>query len=129
MDKWFMSQALSRLPNTLVNVKSLIGHKGFNFQNPNKVRSLIGAFCHGNHHLFHAADGSGYHFCAEQIIKLDSINPQIAARLARSFDSWRRIEGNSKKEAKKALQTIKDCEQLSTDTSEIVSRALATAQP
>ena len=45
LDKWFMSQALSRLPNTLVNVKSLIGHKGFNFQNPNKVRSLIGAFC------------------------------------------------------------------------------------
>ena len=127
LDKWFVVQALSRLPDTLTNVQTLIEHKDFNLQNPNKVRSLIGAFCHGNHHLFHSADGSGYKFCAEQIIKLDSINPQIAARLARAFDSWSRIEGNSKKNAENALQSIKDFKELSTDTMEIVSRALGSA--
>ena len=129
LDKWFVVQALSRLPNTLANVQSLIEHKDFNLQNPNKVRSLIGAFCHGNHHLFHSTDGSGYKFCAEQIIKLDSINPQIAARLARSFDSWSRIEGNARKKAENALRSIKDFKELSTDTLEIVNRALGSALP
>ncbi len=124
LDKWFVSQALSRLPGTLSAIKSLLGHKSFNFKNPNKVRSLIGAFCHGNHHLFHLPDGSGYSFCAEQVIKLDAINPQIAARLARAFDSWRRIDGASQKLAGNALRTIKNTRGLSTDTFEIVSRAL-----
>ena len=129
LDKWFVVQALSRLPNTLANVQSLIEHKDFNLQNPNKVRSLIGAFCHGNHHLFHSTDGSGYKFCAEQIIKLDGINPQIAARLARSFDSWSRLEGTSRKKAQNALRSIKDFKELSTDTLEIVNRALGSALP
>ena len=128
LDKWFVSQALSRLPNTLDRVKSLVEHEAFNIKNPNKVRALVGAFCHGNHHLFHSKDGNGYDFCAKQVIKLDSINPQIAARLARAFDSWRRIEGESRKDAESALQSISDYKDLSTDTLEIISRALGTYQ-
>jgi len=124
LDKWFVTQALSRLPDTINQVKSLLNHVDFNLKNPNKVRSLIGAFCHGNHHLFHSTDGSGYAFCAEQVIKIDSINPQIAARLARAFDPWRRAEGTTRQHAKTALESIRDSRALSNDTFEIVNRAL-----
>ena len=125
MDKWFAVQATSRLPDTLAAVKRLMSHPGFNLKNPNKVRAVIGGFCQGNHVRFHAADGSGYAFAADQVIALDPLNPQVAARLARSFDRWRRFDAVHQRHARSALERIRDTSGLSKDTTEVVTRALA----
>ena len=125
LDKWFAVQASAPQNNTLDHVRSLLQHADFSMSNPNRVRSVIGVFCHGNHRNFHAADGSGYAFAAEQVIALDSTNAQIAARLARCFDRWRRFDESHQRHAEKALQTIIDSESLSKDTHEVVSRALS----
>jgi aminopeptidase N len=125
MDKWFAVQATSRLPDTLAAVKRLMSHPAFNLKNPNKVRAVIGSFCQGNHVRFHAADGSGYAFAADQVIALDPLNPQVAARLARSFDRWRKFDAIRQKHAKAALERIRDTAGLSKDTTEVVTRALA----
>ncbi len=125
LDKWFSVQASSRLPATLVDVRALMAHSAFDIRNPNKVRALIGAFCQGNHVRFHAADGSGYAFAAEQVITLDPINAQVAARLARAFDRWRKFDAGRQAHAQAALGRIRDTTGLSNDTYEVVSRALA----
>jgi len=126
MDKWFAVQATSRLPDTLAAVKRLMSHPAFALKNPNKVRAVIGSFCQGNHVRFHAADGSGYAFAADQVIALDPLNPQVAARLARSFDRWRKFDTIHQKHAKAALERIRDTAGLSKDTIEVVTKALAT---
>ena len=125
IDKWFAVQARARHPDTLEQVITLHSHEGFDMRNPNRVRALIGSFCHGNHLCFNAADGRGYAFAAEQILALDPINPQIAARLARAFDRWRRFDAPRRAHAEKSLQAIKNTEGLSNDTYEVVSNALA----
>jgi aminopeptidase N len=125
LDKWFAVQASSRLPGTLDEVRALLAHPSFDRGNPNRVRALIGSFCHGNHAGFHAADGAGYRFAAEQIALFDPLNPQIAARLARAFDRWRKFDAGRQAHARAALDDILGLPGLSRDTAEVVSRALA----
>ncbi|MCC7079994.1 MAG: aminopeptidase N [Burkholderiales bacterium] len=125
LDKWLAVQATSRLPGTLAEVRALMGHPAFDPKNPNKIRALIGSFCHGNPVRFHAADGSGYAFCADQVIALDPRNPQVAARLARAFDRWRRFDAGRQAHARAALERIRSAPQCSRDTLEVVTRALA----
>jgi aminopeptidase N len=125
LDKWLAVQATSRLPATLVEVRRLMQHPAFDLKNPNKVRALISGFCHGNHVRFHALDGSGYSFCAEQVIALDQMNPQVAARLARAFDRWKRFDAARQNHARAALEGIRAVSGLSKDTLEVVTRALA----
>jgi aminopeptidase N len=124
IDKWLVAQSTSRLPGALANVRRLLGHASFDIRNPNKVRSLIGGFCQSNAVRFHAADGSGYAFAAEQIRALDAINPQIAARLARGFDRWRKLDAGRQAHARAALEHIKASMALSKDTGEVVDKAL-----
>jgi aminopeptidase N len=89
LDKWLSLQASSPLPGTVGSVRALMKHSAFDMKNPNRVRSLVGAFA-GNQIRFHAADGSGYALVGETIRALDSINPQVAARMAGAFENWRR---------------------------------------
>jgi aminopeptidase N len=124
VDKWFTMQAAA--PGTdMAKVRSLMGHKAFSMKNPNRARSLIFAFCNGNPARFHSPDGSGYAFWAEQVMALDAINPQIASRLARSLDRWRRFAPALQVQMKKALQQVAGKKKLSNDLREIVSKALA----
>jgi len=125
LDKWFAVRATSRLPDTLDTVKRLMLHPAFTLKNPNRARSLISSFCHGNQVRFHAADGSGYIFAADQIIAIDALNPQVAARLARSFDRWRKFDAARRLHSQGALERIRDTAGLSKDTFEVVTRALA----
>ncbi len=125
VDKWFAVQATSRLPGTLAQVKTLMKHHAFSIKNPNRARSVISSFCNGNHVNFHAADGSGYAFAADQVIALDALNPQVAARLARSFDRWRKFDAGRQQHAKKALERIRGTAALSKDTMEVATKALA----
>jgi aminopeptidase N len=123
VDKWLAVQAGSRLPGTLAEVKKLLAHPAFDIRNPNKVYALIRSFC-GNHVRFHAADGGGYQFLAEQVIAIDRFNPQVAARMARAFDRWKKFDAGRRKLASAALVRIRDAKGLSNDVAEIVTKAL-----
>jgi len=124
MDKWFTMQAVKPGDKTLHTVQALMKHAAFSIQNPNKVRALIGVFAMLNPTGFHAADGSGYAFHADQVIELDGLNPQIAARMASAFNRWKRYDDNRKALMRAQLQRIAATESLSGDVSEIVSNAL-----
>jgi aminopeptidase N len=91
LDKWMSLQAGSPLPETVAAVRGLMRHPAFDIKNPNRVRALIGAFS-VNHLRFHNDDGSGYRLVGEAIRTLDPMNPQVAARMAGSFESWRRYD-------------------------------------
>ena len=86
LDKWFDLQAQSARSDTLAVVRTLIAHPRFNARNPNRVRSLVGAFALRNFARFNAADGAGYTFAAEQVRALDTINPQLASTIAGAFN-------------------------------------------
>ncbi len=124
VEKWFAIQAASDLPDILEKVKNLMQHEAFTLTNPNKVRSLIGRFCAGNIAHFHAADGSGYKFLADQVLALDSMNPQIAARLIQSMSRWRRYDEKRQGLMKTQLERIVGHKGLSKDVYEITSRSL-----
>ena len=124
VDKWFAMQAAA--PTTDVNhVRELMTHKAFTLRNPNRARSLVSTFCAGNPVGFHAPDGSGYGFWAEQVIALDALNPQVASRLARAMDRWRRYTPDLQAHMKRALQQVAGQAKLSNDVREVVSKALA----
>jgi len=91
LDKWMSLQASSPLAETVTSVRGLMKHPAFDIKNPNRVRALVGAFS-VNHLRFHNEDGSGYRLVGEVIRTLDPMNPQVAARMAGSFESWRRYD-------------------------------------
>jgi len=123
VDKWLAVQAGARLPGTLARVKALLSHPAFDIKVPNKVYALIRAFS-ANHVRFHAADGAGYAFLADRVIELNALNPQVAARMARGFDRWRKFDAARQAKARAALERIRDAEGLSRDVAEIVGKAL-----
>jgi len=125
VDKWFRVQATSRLAGTLERVKTLAAHPAFDLRNPNRARSLLHAFALENPPHFHAADGSGYRWIAEQTVALDRLNPQVASRLARAFDRWRKYDAGRQAHARQALESIRAAEGLSGNVAEVVGRALA----
>jgi aminopeptidase N len=125
LDKWFAVQATSRLPDTLDEVKRLVKHADFDIRNPNRARSVIGSFAMGNPVRFHAADGAGYAFVAEQVAQLDTLNPQVAARMARSFDRWRKFDAGRQAHARAALERLRGHAGISKDLLEVVTKALA----
>ncbi len=125
VDKWLILQAGCTLPGTLDRVKKLTTHPGFSHKNPNKVRSLIGTFCAGNHGQFHAADGGGYLFLGDQVILLDPLNPQIAARMLTPLTQWRRYDPSRQQLMRIQLERIGGQPTLSDDVREVVEKSLA----
>jgi aminopeptidase N len=124
VDKWFMMQATA--PTTdVATVRELMQHPAFTLRNPNRARSLVAAFCFNNPVQFHAPDGSGYAFWAEQVIALDALNPQVASRLSRAMDRWRRYLPSLQAHMKKALTQVSGQGKLSNDVREVVTKAVA----
>ena len=105
-------------------VRALLDHPGFSITNPNKVRSLIGVFSMMNPTGFHASDGSGYQLHADQVIALDALNPQVAARMAGAFNCWTRFDDNRRQLMKEELARVGAVESLSPDVSEIIGNAI-----
>lgn len=124
LDKWFALQASSERADTLAHVKQLMSHPAFNIKNPNKVRALLGAFSQNNPRHFHAIDGSGYAFLTDVLLKMDKINPQIAARLATPLTRWQRLDATRQTLIKQQLQRLAAVE-LSRDLKELVLKSLA----
>ncbi len=125
VDKWFSLQATVPEPGALDKVRSLTAHPAFSLANPNRVRALIGAFAQGNPTQFNRADGAGYEFVADTVRALDPKNPQVSARLATAFRTWRMLESGRRAKAEAALTRLKTTPGLSRDLSDIVERALA----
>jgi aminopeptidase N len=124
VDKWLQVQSTSRLPGTAQRVRELMRHAAFDIRNPNKVYALVRAFCGANPRHFHAADGEGYRLAADVIIELQAMNPQVASRIARCFDSWRKFDAGRQAHARAALQRIQACSGLARDVAEVVGNAL-----
>jgi aminopeptidase N len=127
IDKWLALQAMTPDPATLDRVRALIGHPAFSMTNPNRVRSLIGAFAQSNPTQFNRPDGAGFEFVVDRILELDPANPQVAARMTTAFRSWRALEPTRRARAQAALQRIAAAPKLSRDVGDIAERALADA--
>lgn len=125
LDKWFTLQAASHHIHALEHVKELVQHPDFSYKNPNRVRSVLGVFGRLNMLGFHRANGEGYDFLAEQVLKLDNINPQVAARMVAPFTHWKHLDEARQRKMKNALQTLLDSGSLSKDVYEIVSKSLS----
>jgi aminopeptidase N len=124
VDKWLGVEALSRLPGTVARVRALTAHPAFTLSNPNKVYALLGSLG-ANQVQFHAADGSGYDLMVEQAIALDAINPQVASRLVRNFERYKRFEPGRRASMRAALEKVAAAPGLSRETAEVVGKALA----
>jgi aminopeptidase N len=124
IDKWFSLQAMSYKTDVQA-VRELMQHPAFSLKNPNRARSLIFSFCNGNPSQFHATDGSGYAYWAEQVIALNALNPQVAARLARTLDRWRKYDPALQKKMRAALEEVASTKSLSKDVLEVVTKSLA----
>jgi aminopeptidase N len=127
IDKWFSLQAGApdRGGNVLPAVKQLMNHPDFNIRNPNRARSLIFSYCSANPGGFHRADAAGYVYWSERVLELDAINPQVAARLARALDRWKKLAEPMRSAAREAIARVDAKPDLSNDVREVVSRALA----
>jgi aminopeptidase N len=125
VDKWFSLQAMSSLPDTLARVKRLTGHPAFDPKNPNRLRALVGAFAHANQLRFHAADGAGYAFLADQVIAIDPANPSMAARLVQPLCAWRRQDASRQALMKREIERVLALPGLSSNTYEMAAKSLA----
>jgi aminopeptidase N len=125
IDKWFALQAAIPEAATLDRVRELTGHPAFSLGNPNRVRSLVGAFAMMNQTQFNRADGAGYAFLTDTVLALDGRNPQVASRMMTAFKSWRALEPGRRGKAEAELRRVAAAPSLSTDVRDIVERSLA----
>ena len=127
IDKWFALQAGApdRGGNVLPAVRQLMQHPDFSLKNPNRARSVIFSYCSANPGAFHRADAAGYVFWSDRVIELDAINPQVAARLARALDRWKKLAEPWRSGAREAIARVAARPDLSNDVREVVTRALA----
>ncbi len=125
MDKWFMLQALSPAADVVTQVRSLLKHRSFSLNNPNRIRALIGTFASMNPAAFHAPDGSGYQLLVDVLSELNTRNPQVAARLIEPLIRLKRYDHNRQRLMRQALEQLKGLKNLSGDLFEKISKALA----
>ena len=125
LDKWFAVQASAseRDGHVLARVRQLMQHPDFQIRNPNRARSLITSYCN-NPAAFHRTDASGYVFWSERVLELDAFNPQVAARLARAMDRWRKLVEPYHSAAHEAIRRVAAKEYLSADVREVIDSAL-----
>jgi aminopeptidase N len=124
LDKWFALHANTPRNDILARLDILAGHAQYSISNPNRVRSLVGSFAYYNVMGFHAIDGSGYAFLANYLIKLNAINPQIAARLITPLTQWQKVDKKRQELMQHQLMRISDIPQLSKDLFEKISKSL-----
>ena len=124
LDKWFALQASAPTPGALETVAQLAEHPRFTMRNPNRVRALVGTFAAGNPVAFHRPDGAGYRWVSDKLAALDQINPQISARIATTFRSWRSFEPSRRAKIEETLRQLSEIKQLSKDLQDIVDRSL-----
>jgi len=121
-DKWFALNAQAVGGNGPARIEALLRHPDFKLSVPNRVYALIVTFATANQAGFNAADGAGYRVVADTILAVDPANPQVAARVATGFRSWRMFDAPRRAAAEAQLRRILAAPRLSRDCFEIVSR-------
>ena len=124
LDQWFATQASRPGADALALADALISRPDFDWQTPNRVRAVVAQLTANNPLAFHREDGAGYHWLAQRIAHIDSLNPQLASRLCAAFGLWRKLVPTLSAHAGAALNGLADAE-LSADTRETVSKLLA----
>ncbi|MGY0595483.1 MAG: aminopeptidase N C-terminal domain-containing protein, partial [Paraglaciecola chathamensis] len=124
LDKWFALHSNMERSDILARLPLLLSHEKFSLDNPNRVRSVLGSFAFYNVLGFHAIDGSGYQFLADYILKLNSVNPQVAARIITPLTQWQKFDPKRQELMRYQLARIADCKTLSKDLIEKVSKSL-----
>ncbi len=124
VNQWLAVQAGSPIFGTLNRIESLLSHEAFDANNPNKIRSLVGVFCNQNLINFHQSDGKGYQFLTAEITRLNTTNPQIAARLLTPLTKWRRYDKHRQAAMKAQLELLKNTKGLAKDVYEVVVKSL-----
>jgi aminopeptidase N len=125
IDKWFAVQVAHAKPDAAAQIaERLSQHPDFEWKNPNRFRSLMGALA-ANHAGFHHVSGAAYRFYADWLLQLDAVNPQTTARMSTAFETWTRYDGNRKVLIRAELERIAATPDLSRDTFEMVTRILA----
>ncbi|EJK44028.1 hypothetical protein THAOC_37468 [Thalassiosira oceanica] len=122
LNKWFTAQAVADTPDVLDRVKVLVDHPDFTLTNPNRFRSLIGAFSMNT--AFHSENGEGYEFFRSMVSEIDKLNPQISARMGGALINWKRYSEERGSKMKAELQKLADMKPISNDLFEVVSRGL-----
>jgi aminopeptidase N len=127
IDKWFALQAGApdRGGNILPAVRQLMKHADFQLKNPNRARSVIFSYCSANPGAFHRSDAAGYVFWSERVIEIDAFNPQVAARLARAMDRWKKLAEPYRSAARESIARVAAKPNLSNDVREVITRSLA----
>lgn len=125
LDKWFALHATQPRDDILATITMLSEHPQFSLGNPNRVRSLVGSFAFYNSEKFHALDGSGYKFVTDYLLKLDGINPQVAARIVTPLTQWQGFNADHQQLMKAQLARLLNHKGLSKDLFEKVSKSLA----
>lgn len=125
VNQWLQVQSMAQKPGALIKVRELMAHPAFDENNPNKMRAVVGAFCQANLLNFHASDGSGYEFLAEQVLAVDARNPQMASRLLNPLVKWQMQPESQQSMMLQALKQIADHDDLSPDVYEVVHKALS----
>jgi aminopeptidase N len=124
VEKWLRVQALSRRKETLAEVKALTSHPAFEIKNPNRFRALVGAYSAGNLYRFYTDGAAGFEFLGDMVLKLDPLNPTVAARAITALESWRRLPPDLQQAAKAVLTRVKETKGISRHTFEIASKCL-----
>ncbi|MCK6265033.1 aminopeptidase N [Vibrio sp. ZSDE26] len=124
MDKWFTLQGTNPSSDALNIIKKTMDHSAFSIKNPNRTRSLIGAFLNGNPVQFHDKSGEGYRFAGEIIRELNSSNPQVASRLIDPLLKYRKYDAERQALIKEQLESLKSLDNLAKDLYEKVNKAL-----
>ena len=124
LDKWFALQATIPSATMVEGIEDLVAHRKFSMRNPNRVRAVVATFAAANPVAFHRADGAGYRWVTQKIGELDKLNPQVAARTATAFRSWRSYDAARRGNAEAALRQLLDSGSLSTDVNDILQRSL-----
>lgn len=124
IDKWFAIQSSSSMPDTFNTVMSLTEHPAFDLSTPNRVRAVIGSFSQANPVNFHAINGQGYEFLANQVIALNILNPQVASRMLGPLTSWRRFDATRQNLMKTQLERVMNSPDISRDVYEVASKSL-----
>jgi aminopeptidase N len=127
IDKWFALQAGApdRGGNILPAVRQLMKHADFQLKNPNRARSVIFSYCSANPGAFHRSDAAGYVFWSDRVIEIDAFNPQVAARLARALDRWKKLAEPYRSAARESIARVAAKPNLSNDVREVITRSLA----
>ena len=125
LDKWFALQVMEAPPaRAPALVRELAEHKDFDWRNPNRFRSVIATFAFANHAGFHAADGSGYRFTADWLIRMDGLNSQVAARHCAAFEGWRHYDADRQGKMRQQMERIRTADRVSGDCAEMLDRLL-----